>query len=124
MARLPDGDRPPADGALPPAALDGLGTRPFGLYVHVPFCAHRCGYCDYNTYVPGEAGPVGYVEAVEAELRLARTVLGDAAPAAQTVFVGGGAPTVLAPADLARMLGAVREQFGPGDGAQGTPQAK
>ncbi len=59
MARLPDGERPPADGALPAAALHGLGApeRPFGVYVHVPYCASVCGYCDYNTYIPGEAAP-------------------------------------------------------------------
>src|ERR1700716_1701655 len=51
---LPDGDPAPPDGALPPAALVGLHTRPFGVYVHVPFCATRCGYCDFNTYTPGE----------------------------------------------------------------------
>jgi oxygen-independent coproporphyrinogen-3 oxidase len=123
MARLPDGDRPPTDGALPPAALDGLGTRPFGVYVHVPYCAHRCGYCDYNTYVPGEASPAGYVEAVEQELRLARSVLGDRTPAAQTVFVGGGTPTLLAPADLARVLHAVREHVGLEAGAEITTEA-
>ena len=52
--RLPDGEPAPRDGALPAAALDGLGARPFGVYLHVPFCASRCGYCDFNTYVPGE----------------------------------------------------------------------
>src|SRR3954470_13000319 len=120
MARLPDGDRPPADGALPPAALHGLGTagRPFGVYVHVPYCAHRCGYCDFNTYIPGEASPTGYVEAVAAELRLARAVLGNARPAAQTVFIGGGTPTLLATADLARVLGAIREHIGLALGAE------
>jgi oxygen-independent coproporphyrinogen-3 oxidase len=123
MARLPDGDRPPADGALPPAALDGLGTRPFGIYVHVPYCAHRCGYCDFNTYIPGEASPAGYVEAVETELRLARAVLGDAAPAAETVFVGGGTPTLLPPADLARVLDAIREHVGLATGAEVTTEA-
>ena len=56
VARLPAGDPAPADGALPAEALAGVGTRPFGFYVHVPFCASRCGYCDFNTYVPGERG--------------------------------------------------------------------
>jgi oxygen-independent coproporphyrinogen-3 oxidase len=125
MARLPDGDRPPADGALPAAARHGLGAagRPFGIYVHVPYCAFRCGYCDYNTYIPGEAGPAGYLEAVAAELRLARAVLGDATPPAQTVFVGGGTPTLLPPADLARVLDLIREHVGIAPGAEVTTEA-
>jgi oxygen-independent coproporphyrinogen-3 oxidase len=123
MARLPDGERPPADGALPPAALAGLGAQPFGIYVHVPFCAHRCGYCDFNTYVPGEASTGGYVEAVAAELALARRVLGDALPPAQTVFVGGGTPTLLPPEELARVLAAIREHVGLAAGAEVTTEA-
>jgi putative oxygen-independent coproporphyrinogen III oxidase len=125
MARLPEGDPPPADGALPPTALHGLGDpgRPFGVYVHVPFCASRCGYCDFNTYIPGEASTGGYAEAVRAELALARRVLGDAAPAAQTVFVGGGTPTLLAPAELARVLDAIRDELGLAPGAEVTTEA-
>jgi putative oxygen-independent coproporphyrinogen III oxidase len=123
MARLPDGDPPPADGALPPAALRSLGTRPFGVYVHVPFCATRCGYCDFNTYVPGEASTSGYVEAVGRELALARGVLGDATPPAATVFVGGGTPTLLPPGDLARILDAVREHVGLAGDAEITTEA-
>ena len=42
---------------LPASARDGLPTTPFGLYVHVPFCATRCGYCDFNTYTSDELGP-------------------------------------------------------------------
>ena len=53
---LPDGDPAPADGSLPPAALATLGERPFGFYVHVPFCTVRCGYCDFNTYTASEVG--------------------------------------------------------------------
>ncbi|NUT92889.1 MAG: coproporphyrinogen III oxidase, partial [Saccharothrix sp.] len=53
---LPTGDPAPPDGSLPVTALAGLGTRPFGVYVHVPFCATRCGYCDFNTYTAGELG--------------------------------------------------------------------
>jgi oxygen-independent coproporphyrinogen-3 oxidase len=123
MARLPDGDPAPADGALPAAALRGLGTRPFGVYVHVPFCAARCGYCDFNTYVGGEASAAGYVEAVEAELALARRVLGDSVPPAQTVFVGGGTPTLLPAADLARVLDAIRRHVGLAPGAEVTTEA-
>src|ERR1043166_3239859 len=110
MARLPDGDRPPADGALPPAALRGLGTRPFGVYVHVPFCATRCGYCDFNTYVPGEADQGGYVGAVLAEIELAACVLGPVA--VDTVFFGGGTPTLLSADELIRILRAIGARFG------------
>src|SRR4051794_21832853 len=123
MARLPDGDPAPADGALPPAALRGLGERPFGVYVHVPFCATRCGYCDFNTYVPGEASTAGYPEAVARELALARRVLGDAPPPAETVFVGGGTPTLLPPTDLARVLDAIREHVGLAPDAEVTTEA-
>ncbi|HEY6759474.1 MAG TPA: radical SAM family heme chaperone HemW [Baekduia sp.] len=125
MARLPDGDRPPADGALPAAALHGLGetARPFGVYVHVPYCATRCGYCDFNTYIPTEASQDGYGAAVHAELALARRVLGDGTPPAQTVFVGGGTPTLLAPDELARILDAVREHVGLAPGAEVTTEA-
>jgi putative oxygen-independent coproporphyrinogen III oxidase len=123
VARLPDGESPPADGALPAAARAGLGTRPFGVYVHVPFCLTRCGYCDFNTYIPGEASTAGYVEAVVRELALARRVLGDAAPAAETVFVGGGTPTLLPPAGLARILDGIREHLGLAPGAEVTTEA-
>ncbi|HEX6024891.1 MAG TPA: radical SAM family heme chaperone HemW, partial [Solirubrobacter sp.] len=124
MARLPEGDPAPADGALPEQALAGVGTRPFGFYVHVPFCASRCGYCDFNTYVPGERGGerTGYVGAVLAEIDLAATVL--ARPTrVDTVFFGGGTPTLLAPADLARILERIDERFGLKPGAEVTVEA-
>ncbi|WP_027007763.1 radical SAM family heme chaperone HemW [Conexibacter woesei] len=125
MARLPDGEAPPADGALPEASLRGLGEpgRPFGVYVHVPYCASICGYCDFNTYIPSEATPAGYGAAIRAELALARRVLGDAAPRAQTVFLGGGTPTLLPPAELARILDAIREHIGLAPGAEVTTEA-
>ncbi|GAB3875747.1 hypothetical protein GCM10029964_020720 [Kibdelosporangium lantanae] len=97
---LPPGDPAPTDGTLPPAALATLGTRPFGLYVHVPFCATRCGYCDFNTYTPGELGttasPDSWLEALRRELDLAAHVLGNP-PVVDTVFVGGGTPHCWAP---------------------------
>ena len=126
MARLPAGDPAPADGALPPEALAGVGTRPFGFYVHVPFCASRCGYCDFNTYVPGErvaeqAG--GYVEAVLAEIDLAARVLADKAPRVDTVFFGGGTPTLLAAGEQTRILRRIEERFGLAPGAEVTTEA-
>ena len=54
--RLPEGTPAPEDGALPERALAGVGTRAFGFYVHVPFCASRCGYCDFTTYTASELG--------------------------------------------------------------------
>jgi oxygen-independent coproporphyrinogen-3 oxidase len=124
---LPDGDTPPVDGGLPPAAVAGVGRRPFGVYLHVPFCATRCGYCDFNTYTPGELGgrtdPGAFLAAAERELRLAVTVLGDRVVPAQTVFVGGGTPTLLGAAGLARLLDAVRRTVGLADGAEVTTEA-
>lgn len=126
MARLPAGDPAPADGALPAEALAGTGTRPFGFYVHVPFCASRCGYCDFNTYVPGERGAEqagGYVGAVLAEIELAARVLGGERPRVDTVFFGGGTPTLLSAGDLIRILRRIDERFGLKPGAEITTEA-
>ncbi|WP_309648462.1 radical SAM family heme chaperone HemW [Nocardioides sp.] len=124
---LPPGDPVPEDGALPPDALTGLGERPFGFYVHVPFCTVRCGYCDFNTYTAEELGPgasrVSYAASAVAEVRRARQVLGDDGARVDTVFLGGGTPTLLAPADLGAMLGAVAEEFGLAPGAEVTTEA-
>ncbi len=72
---LPDGDPAPASGELPDSALPGLGERPFGFYVHVPFCVTRCGYCDFNTYTATELGPGAsqrdYADTAIEEVRLA-----------------------------------------------------
>src|SRR6476660_4751477 len=94
---LPDGDPAPADGLLPETALATLTDRPFGVYLHVPFCSVRCGYCDFNTYTLTELGNDGasvttFARAAVRELDLAVSVLGDRVPKVQTVFVGGGTP--------------------------------
>ncbi|MCH8612809.1 radical SAM family heme chaperone HemW [Arsenicicoccus dermatophilus] len=114
---LPDGLPAPADGSLPSEALDRLGLGPFGVYVHVPFCRTRCGYCDFNTYTLPELGAPGstvssYADTVLTELDLARQVLGSDAPAVETVFIGGGTPTMLAAEDLARIVEGIGERFG------------
>jgi oxygen-independent coproporphyrinogen-3 oxidase len=106
----------PADPTmLPASARAGLASTPFGLYVHVPFCATRCGYCDFNTYTSDELGPGAnrseYAGTAIAELRLAAEVLGPDRPAVQTVFVGGGTPTLLPAHDLVAVMDAVRELF-------------
>ena len=122
----PEGDPAPTDGSLPSSALAGLGSRPFGVYVHVPFCATRCGYCDFNTYTATELGGgaslESYAATAAAEVRLARRVLGAGVPAA-TVFFGGGTPTLLPPAELARLLGTVRDGLGVREGAEVTTEA-
>ncbi|MCW2811661.1 MAG: coproporphyrinogen oxidase [Friedmanniella sp.] len=114
----PEGIPAPSDGSLPEEAVAELAERPLSVYLHVPFCTTRCGYCDFNTYTSSELGPepgasrAGYVEVALAELDLAARVLGPGAPPASTVFVGGGTPTLLPPEDLGRMLDAVRHRFG------------
>ena len=125
---LPEGEPAPPSGALPGYALAALGSGPFGIYVHVPFCTVRCGYCDFNTYTLTELGVDGasvgtYADAALRELELATGVLGPGAPEVQTVFFGGGTPTMLAAGDLVRVLAGVRARFGLAAGAEVTTEA-
>src|SRR4051794_14875158 len=103
MPRLPSGDPAPPDGRLPAVALSGLGRRPLGVYVHVPYCAARCGYCDFNTYVADAGERARWRAAALDEVALAAEVLGGAGPV-DTVFIGGGTPTLLPPEDLVAVL--------------------
>jgi oxygen-independent coproporphyrinogen-3 oxidase len=124
---LPDGDQAPVTGELPAEALTGVGHRPLGIYVHVPFCATRCGYCDFNTYTATELGggasAASYAETATAEIELARRVLSDAEVAVSTVFFGGGTPTLLPAADLVRVLQQLQETFGLRADAEVTTEA-
>lgn len=124
---LPLGDAAPADGSLPESALVGVGTRPFGFYVHVPFCTVRCGYCDFNTYTADELGPgasrATYAETAIEEVRRARRVLGDAEVPVSTVFLGGGTPTLLNPSDLGSILRAIDDEFGLAPDAEVTTES-
>jgi oxygen-independent coproporphyrinogen-3 oxidase len=133
--------------------------RPFGIYVHVPFCATRCGYCDFNTYTPAEldvagqaasapdvaglpgaalggANPDGWLAALRIELgmaaaRLAQPGQGAAQrlgkvtgpPQVDTVFVGGGTPSLLGGAGLTAVLEAVRQHFTLAPSAEVTTEA-
>jgi putative oxygen-independent coproporphyrinogen III oxidase len=112
---------------LPESAREGLATTPFGLYVHVPFCATRCGYCDFNTYTSDELGPganrAEYAGSAIAELRRAAETLGPDLPTVRTVFVGGGTPTLLPPGDLAAVLAAIRDLFPVADDVEVTTEA-
>ncbi|CAJ1500759.1 radical SAM family heme chaperone HemW [[Mycobacterium] burgundiense] len=108
------------------ASLELVPTRggPFGIYVHVPFCATRCGYCDFNTYTPGELGgatPAGWLEAMRIELALAARQL--PALSVDTVFVGGGTPSLLGGDGLAAVLDAVRAEFALARDAEVTTEA-
>ncbi|RXZ71250.1 radical SAM family heme chaperone HemW [Agromyces albus] len=126
---LPLGDSAPADGVLPPSAAAGAAERAFGVYVHVPFCRVRCGYCDFNTYTAGElrgARQADYADHAIGEIRMSRRMLeasGVPDRTAQTVFFGGGTPTLLPADDLVRMLGAVRDEFGFAAGVEVTTEA-
>ena len=124
---LPDGEPAPLDGSLPDAALEGAADRPLGIYIHIPFCATRCGYCDFNTYTATELGggatQATYADSVVAELELAAKVLGPGLRPAETVFFGGGTPTLLPAADLVRILEAIRSRFGLAPGAEVTTES-
>jgi oxygen-independent coproporphyrinogen-3 oxidase len=74
------------------------------LYVHLPFCAHRCGYCDFVTVVGRRGQHAAYVDALLRELELERDAL---APRLETVFLGGGTPTFTALPELVRLLEAL-----------------
>ncbi|MFF2650534.1 radical SAM family heme chaperone HemW [Streptomyces sp. NPDC058045] len=128
---LPDGEPVPDDGALPPQALAGAAERPLGFYLHVPYCATRCGYCDFNTYTATELRGTGgvlasrdnYADTLAGEIRLARKVLGGDPRPVRTVFVGGGTPTLLDAGDLVRMLDAIRAEFPLAEDAEITTEA-
>lgn len=115
---LPPGDPAPADGALPEGVVHGAGSRALGLYVHVPFCAVRCGYCDFNTYTAQEVQGVShasYPDSALAEMDFAALVLPQAGLPKRplsTVFFGGGTPTLLGPEPLVAMLQRARDLWG------------
>ncbi len=130
MPAQPEGDTPPLDGALPPAAASGARERSLSLYVHVPYCRVRCGYCDFNTYTAEELGPgasrADFRDGIRAELDLSLSVLDRAEVPrrpVETVFFGGGTPTLLPAAVLAGVLADIRERFELAPGAEITTEA-
>jgi putative oxygen-independent coproporphyrinogen III oxidase len=119
--QFPDGETAPLDGVIP------TGTdpaSPFSVYLHIPFCTVRCGYCDFNTYTASELRGVtrqSFVDDLIAEIRWSAGVLassGIAQRPASTVFFGGGTPSLLDPADIGRILHAVRDVHGIRDDAE------
>ena len=100
---------------LPDPALAEVPDVPLGIYLHVPFCIRRCGYCAFVTYAEGEVGDpdahARWSRAAVREVALADRVLGRDRPPLTSVFVGGGTPTMLDPAVLAPVLEAVRDRF-------------
>ncbi len=114
---------------MPDLSGTGAAGRNFGVYIHVPFCRVRCGYCDFNTYTATELGGLrqsDYSDQVIAEIELASKVLRESGLPARkvsTVFFGGGTPTLLPERDLARMLSSVRETWGLAEDAEITTEA-
>ena len=117
--------------ATPSGTVTGAdGLRPFSVYVHVPYCRVRCGYCDFNTYTNLDMGPgasaADYPATLAAEARLAHAAMARAGlppRPAQTVFVGGGTPTMLGASELVGLLDTVRRTWGLADGAEVTTEA-
>ncbi len=130
MPAQPEGDPAPADGSLPSSAVARAGERTLSLYVHVPFCAVRCGYCDFNTYTMSQLGPDvsrdDYHHDAAAEVRFGRSVLDAAGAPARplhSVFFGGGTPTLLPAENLADVLRQARDSFGLAPNAEVTVEA-
>ena len=120
----------PPDGALPPSAAKHLGMAQFGIYVHIPFCRVRCGYCDFNTYTHAELGggasQASYPATLAQEVALARRVLAASAPGAplvRTIFFGGGTPTLLPAGEIGGIIRSVEDAFGLLPGAEVTIEA-
>jgi len=125
--KLPEGEQVPADGSLPLAATNSFGEKTFGVYVHVPFCRTRCGYCDFNTYTATELGggasQAAYPGLVHREIDLAAKVLPKRNTNVSTVFFGGGTPTLLSPAELGGILRKLDDAFGLHENAEVTVEA-
>ena len=90
-----------------PGALRGRGNSIQALYIHIPFCTHKCDYCDFYS-LAGHADQYGrYLDALERQMRLETAFFGPIAPG--TIFIGGGTPTLLPPDDLKRLMAAIHE---------------
>ena len=112
MAALPEGSPAPLDGNL--TNLFDLVNKPFSLYVHVPYCSKRCGYCDFNTYTPSELDREdqieGWLNSAVKEIELARRVLKEELTI-DTIFFGGGTPSLLDSNTVDNFIQSVKSNF-------------
>jgi oxygen-independent coproporphyrinogen-3 oxidase len=112
MAALPEGSPAPLDGNL--TNLFDLVNKPFSLYVHVPYCSKRCGYCDFNTYTPSELDREDQIESwlnsAVKEIELARRVLKEELTI-DTIFFGGGTPSLLDSNTVDNFIQSVKSNF-------------
>ena len=110
-----------------PAAPQASSLRALSAYVHVPFCSSRCGYCDFNTYTATELGDSVRRDAFHLvladEIMQTRERMGADARPLQTVFVGGGTPTLLGADGLAHILRILDDTFGLAPDAEVTTEA-
>src|SRR5437764_10694252 len=102
--------------ALPSAHYNVYSMTHAGIYIHIPFCRSRCSYCDFATgmYESGIAGR--YVSALCAELKAWREV--EQPSVADTIYFGGGTPSLLEPMQIARILNSIKDRFEVGDSAE------
>jgi putative oxygen-independent coproporphyrinogen III oxidase len=126
----PTGEVPPRDGSLPTSAGIGAAERGLSLYVHVPYCRVRCGYCDFNTYTADDLGPGAsrddYRGNLARELDLSVSTLAEAGAGdreVSTIFFGGGTPTLLAADVLAGVMGDIRARFPLAENVEVTTEA-
>lgn len=128
MPHQPSGQPWPRSGEIS-AAMAGEENAPLSAYVHVPFCTVRCGYCDFNTYTTGfgaGADLATYADSVLQEIALSESVIGKSAMGArplESVFFGGGTPSLLAVESVGDILHALVGAFGLAPGAEITLEA-
>ncbi len=125
---LPEGEPVPEDGSLPGSATQGFGDAPFGVYVHVPFCRTRCGYCDFNTYTAAELGggasQASYPALVTSEIDLRGTAYcPNQAPRSARCSSAAAPRRCSPPASLARSSGSSTSSFGLAADAEVTVEA-
>ena len=84
--------------------------QPYSLYLHIPFCRHRCGYCDFNTYAGQDDLIPAYVQALCREIQLLSASVGETLPV-HTIFFGGGTPSLLPASGMEKILGTLADYF-------------